>query len=200
MKKLFLTVLSFALPFAVMAQEVVEYQNDDTVSVFSRYELPAQKGEQFSEPQNGGENKFHTSINTGVGVGNGGSYEYVNPKFSVDVSKRLQISAGVGVMFSNFKVGNVSSGETPTYQTLRAMSNFYSLQAEYKATERLLVTGSLIYGNNSLMSGSQKYKTNFDSYIATFGAVYQITPSFSVGFEVSRYQNASPFYMPYSRF
>ena len=199
MKKFFLSIFSLVFPLIVSAQEITEYQCDDTSSFFSRYELLIQQNEQFDYHKTQQIPRVHTSVSVGVGVG-AGNYEYVNPKVDIEATKKLSFSVGMGFMYSNFRVGSVSATETPTYQNLRAMSNFYSVQAAYKASEKLLVTSSLIYGQNNILNSSNRAKSNFDSYIATFGATYQITPAFSVGFEVSQYHNVSPFYMPYSRF
>ena len=75
------------------------------------------------------------------------------------------------------------------------MTNYYSVEASYLASERLLLTGSIIYANNHY--GEPRSKYNNDGYMCTFGATYQITPSFSIGFEVSQSHNIYPVYGGY---
>ena len=95
--------------------------------------------------------------------------------------------------YSNLKYRSFGNNtEGVTYQNLKALTNYYSVSANYQASEKLQLTSSVIYFQNNYTSASDKNMFNRDAYMATFGATYQITPSFSIGVEVSNYKNVNP--------
>jgi len=158
----------------VSAQEIIEYQNIDTV--FQQYQ---------SEPYS------QTPVRESI-------RESKNRHARAGMDKRFHVSVGFGISFSSIKAPVFSDyNETPTYQKLRTITNYYQVEASYLASERLLLTGSIIYANNHYGEPRSRYNSSNDGYIATFGATYQITPSFSIGFEVSQSHNIYPVYGGY---
>ena len=193
---------------SVMAQEVTEYQSEDAgeVNVLQQYNAEPYSQTPVRESiRNSKNRRVRTNVDVGAGFSSSGSFNYVLPEVAFQPAKRWQVSVDAGVMYSNFKAPVFSDyTETPNYQNLRAITNYYKAEASYLASERLLITGSILYGQNRYGAPRSKYSSNNDSYMCSFGATYQITPAFSIGFEVSQYHNMYPMYggygYPYRRF
>ena len=191
--------MAFALVGALPAgaQEVTSYDTDSTAYYNALYnpndyaQAPI-KGQQRKVTDR---SRLHTNVNMGVGVSGAGSCEFVNPTFSYDINKRWSLDFGMGLAYSTFKFRDVPHGEgSATYQNLRAVSNYYSVGATYRASEKLSLYGDLIYARTTPLGGGDYFDNyNKDRYMATFGATYNITKSFSVGFEVSTSQGINPY-------
>ncbi|MBO4371495.1 MAG: hypothetical protein J5826_01060 [Bacteroidales bacterium] len=174
MKKLAILICVALFGANVSAQEIFEYQQIDTT--FQTY-----------QPEPYSQTPVRESIR-----------ESKNRHAKAGLDKRFHVSFGMGMAFSTFKAPVFTDyNEAPTYQKLRTMTNYYSVEASYLASERLLLTGSLIYANNHYGEPRTRYNSANDGYIATFGATYQISPSFSIGFEVSQSHNMYPVYGGY---
>lgn len=207
MKKITLLSCALMLSASIMAQEVSEYQTvgNDDIQYLQDYNAEPYSQTPVRESIRQSKNRqARAEVDMGMGFSKAGSTEYISPRMTFQPGKRWQVTAGMGMAISNFKAPVFTSySETPDYQNLRAISNYYNAEVAYMASERLLVTGSIIYGQSRFV-GQHKYSSTDDGYICTFGATYQITPGLSIGFEVSRAQNMYPVYggygYPYHRF
>ena len=188
MKKILLIITALVFSSGLMAQE--DYS-----------QTPVREGIRNSKNR-----QVQTEVGMGAGFWNGGNSDYVSTGIGFQPAERWRFSAGFGLMYSNFKAPVFSSyNETPDYQNLRAITNFYKASASYLASERLLLTGSIIYGQNRVTTPGTRYSSSNDAYMCTFGATFKISPSLSIGVEVSRSQNMYPYYDygygdPYHRF
>lgn len=206
-KVLFIIVWSLLGASVAGAQEVTSYDIDSTAyynAVFNpaEYSQAPIKGPQRKVSD---ANRLHTNVSMGVGVGGGGSFEYVNPTFNYDLSKKWSLNFGMGVAYSTLKLKNLSrtAEDAANYQNLRAVSNYYSVGATYRATEKLSLYGDLIYAKSMTVGGGNVNGLSMDSdrYMATFGATYHFNEKFSVGFEFSHAHDSNPysnFINPYS--
>ena len=183
------------------AQEVTSYETDSTAYYNAVYNPNDYAQAPIKGPQrrvNNDRSRLHTTVNTGVGVGNGGSYEFVNPTFNYDLSKKWSLNFGMGVSYSNLKLRNFASTEDggANYQNLRAISNYYSVGAMYRASEKLSLYSDIIYAKTMPVGGDNPFGGNSDAYMARFGATYQINRALSVGFEMSTSRNVNPYGVP----
>lgn len=183
------------------AQEVTSYETDSTAyynAIYNPNDNYAQapvKGPQ--RKVNSDRNRLHATVNTGIGVGGGGSYEFVNPRFNYDLNKKWSLNFGMGIAYSNLKFRNFANTENAAkYDNLRAISNYYSVGATYRATDKLSLYGDLIYAKTMPVGGGDNPFGNNDAYMATFGATYQINKVFSIGVEVQHARNANPYGAP----
>ena len=174
MKKLAIIICASLFSANVWAQEIIEYQHSDTT--FQLYQ---------AEPY------AQTPVRESI-------RESKNRHAKYGLDKRFHVNVGFGMSFSSLKAPVFSDyEEAPTYQKLRTITNYYSVEASYLASDRLLLTGSIIYANNHYGEPRTRYNSANDGYMATFGATYQITPSLSIGFEVSQSRNIYPVYGGY---
>lgn len=194
MKKLIFTAVLFAaLASSGFSQQVSVYQSDSNDNYYQ-----TQKDDTQSDVVTVGKNRVKSHVNIGTGFSKNGSYEFINPGLTYSASKKLDLSFSAGLMYSNFKTPVLSIENNQTsYENMRALTNYYSAQARYYATEKLMITGSLIYQTSSISGGALSSRLNNDGYIISAGAIYQITPSLSVGFEVNRYNNINPYGIGY---
>ncbi|MBR4325934.1 MAG: outer membrane protein transport protein [Bacteroidales bacterium] len=207
MKKiLFIIVWSLLGASVAGAQEVTSYDTDSTAYYNAAFN-PAEYGQApIKGPQRklADASRLHTNVNMGVGVGGGGSFEYVNPTFYYDLSKKWSLNFGMGVAYSTFKLKNLACNEdVANYQNLRAISNYYSAGATYRATERLSLYGNIIYEKSMPVGGGNANGLTMDNdrYMATFGATYRFSEKFSIGVEFSHAHDTNPysnFSNPYS--
>ncbi len=188
-----------ALPAA--AQEVSAYDTDSTAYYNAAYNPNDYAQAPIKGPQRkvADRSRLHTNVDMGVGFGNGGSYEYINPTFDYDLSKKWSLNFGMGVAYSSLKLRDLpySEGGSVSYQNLRAISNYYSAGATYRASDKLSLYGDIIYVKTMPVGGDDNGFYNTDRYMATFGATYNITKSLSVGFEVRQSRGINPYLNPY---
>ncbi len=183
------------------AQEVTSYETDSTAYYNAVYNPSGYAQAPVRGPQrkvNADRNRLHATVNTGIGVGGGGSYEYVNPRFTYDLNKKWSLDFGMGISYSNLKFRNFANAESSArYENLRAVTNYYSVGATYRATEKLTLYGDLIYAKRMPVGGGDNpLGGNNDAYMATFGAMYQVNKAFSIGFEVQKSRNVNPYGLP----
>ncbi|MCQ2974472.1 MAG: hypothetical protein MJ211_06630 [Bacteroidales bacterium] len=206
MKKIIIIIISLLFTINAKSQEVIEYQNDETsnVTFLEQYDPEVSQTPVRESMRKKEKNRFHSSLNMGAGFSSFGNYEFLLPEFAYQVSDKFQMSFGFGVMYSNNKYPYYSKQETTEYQNLRAITNYYKAEAQYQASEKLLLVGSIIYAQNRISTPGSKQNINNDAYICTFGAQYNITPSFSIGIEVQQSKNMYPIYggygYPYYRY
>ncbi len=145
--------------------------------------------------------RISTNINMGTSFSTIGMAQYINPAISYQATDRLHVSIGMGMMYSTLNLssmeGLAANGEKIKTHTV---TNYYSASASYQLSPRSMIYGSIIYAKN-LDNGNNALSPYFnkDRYMATFGANFNITESLSIGFEVRKAQNMSPYYM-YDRY
>ena len=196
-KTLIIMALTLLGALSASAQEVAAYDATDSTAYYNALYNP---NDYAQAPVRGPQRKvfdrsrLHANVNMGVGMSGGGSCEYVNPTFNYDLSKKWSLNFGMGVAYSTFKFKALPLGEdVATYQNLRAISNYYSVGAEYRASDRLSLYGDLIYARTSPLGGGYFDSYDKDRYMANFGATFNISKSFSVGFEVSTSRGVNPY-------
>ncbi|MBQ5403700.1 MAG: hypothetical protein IIU11_04970 [Bacteroidales bacterium] len=172
MKKIFTFFVTLLIAFSVKAQEVTSFEEKSQMPI-------------------------STSVDMGCSFSNFSNTEYLGARTKFQPLKRWDFSLGLGMAFSNFKAPVYSSESgTANYQNLRALTNYYTASASYRASQKLSIYSSVVYFKNDMLGNNSNKKSpyfNRDAYMATFGATYQITPSFSVGFEVRNSQNVDPY-------
>ena len=103
---------------------------------------------------------------------------------------KWQFAFSTGISFSNFKAPTTDCN----YRNIKALSNYYTLSTNYKATKKMSLYSSVTYLREDYKSQKDYFRGNLDGYLTTFGLNYQITPSLSVGFQVSTSKNVNPYY------
>ncbi|MCQ2253189.1 MAG: outer membrane protein transport protein [Bacteroidales bacterium] len=178
----------------VSAQDITGYDTDST-AIYNAYYNPENysqapvKGAQRRIDSNGP--KITSNITMGTSFGGGISSQYIEPRLNYQATNRLQLQFGMGIMYSNINLRGLAT-EDISYQNMRALTNYYSASAQYQASERCRVYGSVVYASSRMMDNPSSPMR--DKYMATVGATYNITKSLSIGFEV-RQSNINPYYM-----
>ena len=197
MKKLMLIIsVLLAGGLAADAQEVSSYDTDSTFYYNNVYNPNDYAQSPVTLPQRkvSEQSRLHTNVNMGMGFGNGGSYEFIKPTVSFDATKKWSLNFGMGIAYSNLSLRSYTGADkSVSYNDLRAITNYYSAGASYRASENLSLYGELIYAKSTPVGGNALYGGNRVSYMAVFGATYHITKSLSVGFEVRQSQNMNPY-------
>lgn len=105
--------------------------------------------------------------------------------------KKWKFSLGTGISFTGFKAPAMDCN----CHNIKALTNYYSAAASYSATKKLSLYSAITYYRTTCYGSEKKGGMSFDrdAYITSFGANYQITPSFSLGFEIRHAENASPY-------
>jgi hypothetical protein len=114
------------------------------------------------------------------------------PKLDFKPYDKWHFSFATGISLTCFKTAPTMEGN---YRNIKALTNYYSASANYKASPRLSLYSSLTYYKNGFSNASKNDANYFnrDAYTASFGANYQITPSLSVGLEVRQSKNVNPY-------
>lgn len=195
MKKIVSLFSVLALSLSAVAQQVESY-DADSISYYNGLYNPndfAQAPVTVQQQRVKGD-RLSSHIQMGTSFGSLGSSQYVSPVFNYQATNKLSLSLGLGMAYTNMKFSSLNKySEMPAYENLKAITNYYSAAANYQASEKLQITSSVIYFQNNYIGVGEKPGFNRDAYMATFGANYQITPSFSIGFEVRQSKNISPF-------
>ena len=197
-----LIIMAFALlgAQAAGAQEVTSYETDSTAYYNALYNPNdyAQAPIKGAQRKLDNRDRLHATVNTGVGIGGGGSYEYINPTLDYDLSKKWSLNFGMGIAYSNFKLRDYSNAEQANYANMRAITNYYSAGVTYRASEKLSLYGDIIYARTMPVGGGSSPYYDGDRYMATFGATYNITKSLSVGFEMRQSRGMNPYGIMYN--
>ena len=110
---------------------------------------------------------------------------YTVPQINYNFSSKWQISAGL--LFINSTYSNPNQGETNINQTRSYLMNKLS----YQATQKLRISGEILYGMNNASQLSGMRKKN--DYYVNFDAEYKVNDSFSIGFRISGSNMSSPY-------
>ena len=114
---------------------------------------------------------------------------YVAPHVSFQPIKDLTLTTGV--ILENTQLYNTSVLTKDGISKMNANVNsayFYG-KADYKLTERLKITGAILYGMNrspyqSVIYSGNGLKSTANPLIYSIGGMYKITENMSIGFEV----------------
>ena len=120
---------------------------------------------------------------------------YTVPKINYDFTPKLSFSTGFIFM-------NTTINSNNTEGSSNSNQSFLYNSINYKASERLKISGEILYGmNNSSFDVNNKKKNN--NYYLRFNAEYKITKNFTVGIQVAKdnrnYYNpfTTPSYNPF---
>jgi hypothetical protein len=128
-----------------------------------------------------------SSFSTSSMYGNSLSF-YTAPQLKYKFTPKLNISAGVMLINTSISDYYTENRQKRNFNQAFVFSGF-----DYKATEKLRISGEILYGMNK-SPYSLNNKTNSSDYFARFSAEYKINDSFSVGFQVI---NQNMGYSPY---
>jgi len=194
MKKYITVAILVLLPafiFAQLAHPRPEYYRPDTTKkVADNSSFDAKKLD------------YHLEIGTSVGgMLGGGSFmsSYIAPSVSYPITSRLNLTAGVVMeknYFNNIPTFNGDGSITSTNSN--SINNYFFAKADYLVSERLRVTGSILYGMNQMgITGTNNINTpNVSAY--SFSADYKIMDGMHIGISVRKSQGFNPYnYNPY---
>ncbi len=128
-----------------------------------------------------------TSVSTGY-LGNALNV-FAEPELRYRLSPRWSISTGFLIMNSN-----ISDLYSDRYKgRYNAVSTYVTAAATYHASEKLRITGEILYGMNKSPFTFDGNKNNSEYYLR-FSAEYKINKSLSLGVEIiNQKTNFSPF-------
>ncbi len=165
----------YAQPFIYCRDEVVANENNQ---------------EQKTDDK---KSKLQYSVNVGTGVSTGyfgnALNMFVEPELRYRLSPKWSISTGFLIMNSS-----ISDLYTDRYKgRYNTVSSYLTAAATYHASEKLRITGEILYGMNKSPFSFDGNKNNSEYYLR-FSAEYKINKSLSVGIEIINGKtNFSPF-------
>ncbi len=137
--------------------------------------------------------KYRFNTGTGFSVNNFGNAIdiYAEPEIAYRLSPKFSISTGF--LFVNTTFTGMS--EYMNKGKLNYTNTFVTAGIDYNATERLRISGEILYGLNKSpysFGGSR----NTSDYYLRFSAEYKITKSLSFGVQIIQQSGNNPFYSP----
>jgi hypothetical protein len=210
--KLKFYIVSFIILFAfanTQAQEIIYTNNKDEVT------LPVQENNSTDYTANSDRNtsKVDYKINVGTSFssskfGNAVSM-YTAPEIRYKLAPKLSISTGF--LVTNTTLSGYYASEKEKKNNFTNAYIFTGI--DYYATERLRISGEILYGMNQSPYSFSGNNSNSPDYYLSFSAEYQITKSLSIGVQVTKHNMGynNPFnrnsfnnyynpYNPFSRF
>ncbi|MBN1253331.1 MAG: hypothetical protein JXR51_10400 [Bacteroidales bacterium] len=142
------------------------------------------------------ENKSKISYNVNMGTSYGTGFYgnslsfYTAPKVNYNFSSKFSISAGV--IFINSTISSLQEEKKANVNQAYLYNSF-----NYLASERLKISGEILYGMNKSPYDVTNQTKNQDYYLR-FNAEYQITKNISVGIQLIKSNNNyyNPFAVP----
>ncbi len=176
-----LIVFVFAISNSLLSQEII-YSNDNNENVIAKKET-TQLNENKSEVN---KNKSKVSYDVEIGssfstssaYGNALSF-YTAPELKYKVAPKLNITAGF--IFINTSISDYYFNEK---QQKRNINQSYVFSGfEYQASEKLRISGEVLYGINNSQLRTVNTK-NPQDYSVRFNAEYKINENFSIGVQI----------------
>lgn len=133
--------------------------------------------------------------------GGASSFEtYLAPKLDYRLTSRLNISAGVMVVNSNFNNLLIPTGDGTYENGGNMLSSYFFSAGDYQVNERLRISGAILYGTNNSFSQGNNF-SQYDNVSYSFGAEYKISEHFSIGVQFRQRRGYNPFSpSPYSSY
>ena len=187
-------ILSFLLSTTyIFAQN--EDDNYDPANFIENQEVSKTSKVENNENQTEGiDNKENSKISYNIEVGTSimtSSYGtamnfYTAPQINYNFTPKLQFSMGVLIM--NSTIPNSFINENSNVNSTNA---YLINKISYQATEKLRISGEILYGLNNNSYNPNGYNKN--KYMVNFDAEYKINDSFSIGVQVSSHNLNSPY-------
>ena len=141
--------------------------------------------------------KMDCSIEFGTGfesyLKNGSNfYNYVMPTMRYKLNPRVSIRAGIMMMNMNLNNINYRSSEGIKTADGNFIQNYFYTVIDYNATDKLRITGEIMYGSGTFGKTTNKLNTP-KSY--TVGATYKINDFMEIGVKFRQTENVNS-YMP----
>ena len=188
-----LLIIFYLLLFTynINAQNITYYDDEENENVQFQNEYPETINNPVSKVN---PSKITYDINIGSSFSTstyGNSLNlYTAPKINYNFTPKLSISAGV--IFINSTINSYYQEE----KTNQNQSYLYS-SFNYKASERLKISGEILYGMNNSNYNVNNQSKNQDYYVR-FNAEYKITKNLTFGIQVANSSNNyyNPFAVP----
>lgn len=121
-------------------------------------------------------------------------YTYTAPSFRYALSKKFSVR--VGVMMMNVNANNLYYYNTEGIQKANGnlLQTYFYTAADYYATERLRLTGEILYGNSILQNSGAGFGNKPKAF--SIGAEYKISDNFQIGIKIGQGQNEQGFFVP----
>jgi hypothetical protein len=143
--------------------------------------------------------KMSFSLEFGTGIesymnNSSAFYTYTAPSLRYALTKKLSVR--VGVMMMNVNANNLyylnSEGLQKTSGNF--LQNYFYTAADYYATDRLRITGEILYGNNLLQNSKTGFNMNPKAF--SIGATYKINDFMEIGIKIGQRQNQQGIFIP----
>ena len=164
----------------MFSQEII-YSNDKIENDLSKEKVESYSGDSENVKDKSKISykvEFGSAFSTSKAFGNALSF-YTAPQFKYKFTPKLNISAGIMLINTS-----ISDYYLIKNQQKRNISQAFMFSGfDYNATEKLRISGEILYGmNNSQMKFSNA--KNSSDYSIRFSAEYKINENFSIGFQV----------------
>ena len=195
MKKIFLLFFASIFVISAQSQSVEDYNpyknvQKDSVSTENaaenKFDLEKAKKMSFGM-------EFGTGIESYMRNSNA-FYTYTAPSLRYAINKKLSVR--VGVMMMNINTNNMLYVNSEGIQKVSGnilQTSFYAA-ADYYATEKLRITGEVLYGNNTMPNSLNKFNQNPKAF--SIGATYKINDYMQIGIKIGERQNQQGIYVP----
>ena len=111
---------------------------------------------------------------------------YTAPQINYNFTPKLQFS--MGVLIVNSTIPNSFINEN---SKVNRTNTYLINKISYQATEKLRISGEILYGLNNNSYNPNAYNKN--KYMVNFDAEYKINDSFSIGVQVSSHNLNLPY-------
>ncbi len=175
MKYLYITLISFFFIASSYSQNTNEFYNPDNT---------------IEEKKVGVKLDIGTSY---LSFGNSGVFNsYISPSLSYKLSPKLSILLGVVFINSNYKNIFNSASENVSLSDASGMQSYLRAQAQYQFSERLKITGEILYGKNNIYSKLGINGANSQNISYSVSAEYKLTDNITIGLQL-RKSNRNPY-------
>jgi len=187
-------VLTLLFANISFAQNII-YSNDEDIDHGKNTEEVTNS----TSPVLNKESKISTTVNLGTSISTSSFANavsvYTAPEIKYKLSPKLNISAGF--LFMNTTVSGYYFSEKEKQKNFT--QGYLYTGIDYKATERLRISGEILYGLNKSPYAVYSNKQNSDYYLR-FSAEYKITDNLSIGLQVINQNMSYPAYNnPFNR-
>jgi hypothetical protein len=125
--------------------------------------------------------QYHLNVGTQFWAGGKhlyGNNNFISPSVSFDVSKRLTVTGGIGMAYSNMKVPLFVNSELKSGQTLNIISAFGYASGNYKYNERLNLHGTVLLQQDQVkFASNNQAQMQYKDMLVGFD--YKVAPGFT---------------------
>jgi hypothetical protein len=198
MKKIIFTIFIGIISFNIFSQTAEDFnpysdlKNNGNKSSVEKPKFDIEKAKRMD---------FSMEFGTGVDSymrGTGAFYSYMAPSMRYAVNPKLHIR--MGILAANINANNLLMWNSEGLHKVSGniLQTWFYTAADYYATDRLRITGEILYGNSSFGNKPGEMKNNPKAF--SVGAEYKINDNLQIGIKLGERQYSNDFFIPGNTF